>query len=324
MQGWQYILFTSSIIAILTCNSASSAQELYPLSEPASTMPKNTLGVRLFTEAYQEVGRVRTMSGLRVMYGVSSKLSVYGTAIFSNHHGKKFPEDMPFHNTPERGAKYPYKLNGGHLYAKYRFVSKDKKNAHFRMAAYAEGTYVKTTHHESEANLAQGDTKGVGGGIITTYLYKKFAASLTIGIIQPFGSTEMSPDVVVGLPDIPIRVRYGTTVPYQLSFGYLLLPKKYNNYKQTNLNLYLELTGKTFGDANLDLYYGTNEAYSLGKGRYPEALLKGYYLDVSPGIQAIINSNLRIDFSVTFPWLGKSWAKLYPVYTLGIQYYIYL
>jgi len=324
MQRRTYILLTSFLISWGISITTIQAQELYPLSEPASTMPKNVLGVRMFTEGYNEVGRVRTMTGLRVMYGATPKLSIYGTAIFSNHHGTKFPNDMPFHNTPERGAKYPYKLNGGHLYAKYRFLSKDKKNTHFRMAVYGEGTYVKTTHHEAESNLVYGDTKGIGAGIITTYLYKKFATSLTVGIIKPFSSTEMSPDYVVGLPDIPIRIQYGTTIPYQLSFGYLLFPKKYDNYKQTNLNLYLELTGKAFGNAQLNLYHGTDEAYDLNNGIYPPALLKGYYVDINPGIQAIINSNLRIDFSVTFPLLGKSWAKLYPVYTLGLQYYIYL
>ena len=301
-----------------------TAQELFPLSEPASTLPKGTLGVRVFSEAYKEVNQYRNMTALRVMYGVTPRLSAYVTGITSNHHGKKMPIEFPFHNTPERGARYPYRFNGMHLYAKYRFLSIDKQQTHLRMAAYAEGTLVKTTHHESEPDLMMGDNSGVGGGLITTYLYKKFAVSLTTGLILPSANKGFSPDPISVLPDMPVRVKYGNALMYSLSFGYLLLPKKYDNYNQTNVNLYLELRGKAFQNAEVDIFYGQEREYLLAPSRYPPALQKGYFVDVSPGVQFIVKSNLRIDFSATFNALGTSYARLYPVFNIGIQRYFFL
>lgn len=313
------------ILLILFLLSAlrSGAQELFPLSEPASSVPKGALGVRLFSETYKEVNQVRNMSALRLMYGVTPRLSVYLTGLASNHHGKKLPVEFPFHNTPERGARYPYKINGAHLYAKYRFLSLDGQNSHFRMAAYAEGTWVKATHHETEPDLMMGDNTGFGGGWITTYLKDKFAVSLTAGAIFPAAYNGFSPDPIESLPDMPVRVQYGKALTYSLSFGYLLLPRTYTSYNQTNINLYVEFHGKAFQGARVDLFTGLPNEYYLEQSRYPAALQKGYFVDVSPGIQAIIQSNLRIDFSMTFSSMGISYARLYPVYNIGIQRYFF-
>jgi len=313
----------TAVILFLLSSWQLSAQELFPLSEPASNIPKGALGVRLFSETYKEVNQLRNMSGLRLMYGVTPRLSVYLTGIVSNHHGRKMPVEFPFHNTPERGAHYPYKFNGMHLYAKYRFLSKDGENSHFRMAAYGEGTYVSTTHHETEPDLEMGDNKGVGAGLITTYLKNKFAVSLTAGAIFPTVYEGKSPDPIESLPDVPVRVQYGKALCYSLSFGYLLFPRKYTSYDQVNVNLYLELHGKAFQAARVDIFAGLPNEYFLDQSRYPTALQKGYYVDVSPGIQLILKSNLRIDFSTTFSSIGISYARLYPVFNLGIQRYFF-
>ncbi len=310
-------------IAALCFSCLAGAQELFPLSEPASTIPKGALGVRLFTETYNEVNQLRNMAGLRLMYGVSPRLSVYLSGIVSNHHGEKLPLEFPFHNTPERGAHYPYRFNGMHAYAKYRFLSRDGEGSHLRMAAYAEATYVNTTHHETEPDLIMGDNKGVGAGLITTYLWQKFAVSLTGGLILPASYTGVSPDPISSLPDVPVRVRYGKALTYSLSFGYLLLPRTYKDYDQTNINLYLEFRGKAFQAAKVDMFVGLPNEYFLYPERYPSALQQGYYVDVSPGVQFIVKSNLRIDCSMTFSSLGISYARLYPVFNLGIQRYFF-
>ncbi len=328
MQGQKYILgiriVIQSVLLLICSWSYSKAQELYPLSEPASTLGKNTLGVRIFSETYKEVDKVRNMTALRLMYGVTPRLTTYITGIASNHHGEKMPQDFPFHNTPERGAEYPYKFNGVHFYAKYRYLSIDKNKSHLRLAVYGEAAQVSTTHHETEPNLMMGDTKGWGGGIINTYLYKKFSASLTAGLIFPKYSEGLSPDPIVGLPDVGVRTHYGRSLTYNLSFGYLIYPKKYENYDQTNINLYLEFTGKAYEAAKVDLFIGTDREYYLHNSRYPTALQKGYYVDISPGIQFIVKSNLRIDASTTLQFINVSYAKVYSVYTLGLQYYFYL
>jgi hypothetical protein len=183
------------LIAILLVLSpfCASAQELYPLSEAASTLPKGTLGVRVFSEAYKEVSQWRNMSAIRLMYGITPRLSVYMTGIASNHHGKKNATGISFSQYTGARGPLPYKFNGVHVYAKYRFLSRDGENSHFRMAGYAEGAYVHTTHHETEPDLMMGDNKGWGGGLIATYLLKKFAVSATVGGIIPASYTGDSP-----------------------------------------------------------------------------------------------------------------------------------
>lgn len=301
----------------------TSAQELFPLSEPASNVPKGVIGIRLFSETYKEVNQVRNMTYLRLMYGVTPRLSVYLTGIASNHHGKQFPLEFPFHNTPERGAYYPYKFNGAHVYGKYRFYADDAEQAHLRIAAYAEASLVKTTHHETEPDLEHGDNTGLGAGFIATYLKKHFATSLTVGGILPFKNTGTSPDPIETLPDVPIRVQYGKAITYSLSFGYLLFPKKYKDYNQVNINLYMELQGKAYQTAKVDLNVGQPNEYYLEQVRYPPALQKGAFLDFSPGVQFIIRSNLRIDCAATFHGFGQTYARLYPVYSIGVQQYIF-
>lgn len=313
-----FLLF--SLLSVQTVQ----AQELYNLSEPASNIPKNTLGVRLFSETYKEVYQWRNMSYLRLMYGMTPKLSVYLSAIASNHHGDKFPVEFPFHNTPERGAFYPYKFNGFWLYGKYRFFTDDGEKRHFRMAAYAEASRVKTTHHETEPNLEEGDNSGMGFGLIATVLENKFAASLTVGGIFPFINKGVAPDPISSFPDIPENVHYGKAFRYRLSFGYRILPIHYHSFEQGNLNLYAEFRGMAYGAAKVDVFAGTPKEYYLENGQYPLALKSAAFIDFSPGIQYIYKSNLRIDFSVTYRWLGYSYTHLYPIYSIGIQRYFYL
>lgn len=311
------------VVLLMSGGQVLWAQELFPLTEPASTIPKGTLGVRLFSENYKEIYQWRDMSYLRIMYGVTPKLSVYASAIASNHHGDKLPVEFPFHNTPERGKIYPYKFNGFWLYGKYRFLSLDGPKSHFRMAGYGELSRVKTTHHETEPNLEKGDNSGLALGVIATALKDKFAASLTIGGILPFVNRSVAADPISSLPDVPENVYYGKAFVYKLSLGYRLLPFYYKSYDQGNLNLYAELVGMTYGAARVNIFAGQPNEYYLENGQYPEALKGASYIDFSPGLQYIYRSNLRIDASVTFRWLGFSYARLYPVYSIGIQRYFY-
>lgn len=322
-QKMQGLLCLSMVLFLMAGTRSALAQELFPLSEPASTIPKGTLGIRFFSENYKEIYQWRDMSYLRLMYGLTPKLSVYASAIASNHHGDKLPVEFPFHNTPERGKIYPYKFNGFWLYAKYRFLSLDGPKSHFRMAGYLSGSKVNTTHHETEPNLEKGDNSGLGFGLITTVLKDKFALSLTAGGILPFVNKNFSPDPISSLPDVPENVYYGKAFIYKLSFGYRLLPVHYKNYDQGNLNLYAEFIGMAYGAAKVDIFAGLPNEYYLENGQYPEALKGASYIDFSPGLQYIYRSNLRIDASVTFRWLGFSYARLYPVYSIGIQRYFY-
>jgi hypothetical protein len=302
----------------------SAAQELYPNTEPASTFPYKTLGIRLMSEVYSEGGGfIRNMNALRLMYGVTPKLSVYLSAASSNHHKKTLPPDYPYHNTPERGVYKPYYFNGFSLYSKYRFLSIDKEKEHLRMAVYAEGSLVNSAHDEGEPRLLD-DTKGFGFGYIGTYLKNKFAASITIGGIFPGQFVGEQTDLVHTLPNIPTRVKYPNALNYSLSLGYLVLPKAYNSYKQTNLNVYVELMGKAYGNTYVWVTPAGVPEYMVENARIPPALRKNVYLDIVPGIQFIFNSNTRVDLSANLSGYQYSFARLYPQINIGIQHYFYL
>lgn len=300
------------------------AQELFPNTEPASNIPKKTLGLRYIGEAYSDGnGYIRNVNALRLMYGLTPRLSIYLTGSSSNHHKKNLPTDYPYHNTPERGVFKPYAFNGMSLYVKYRFLSIDEEKSHLRMAVYAEGSTVNTAHDEGEPRLMD-DTKGFGFGYISTYLKNKFAISLTLGGIFPGKYVGYQSDVIESMPDIPTTVKYGDAFNYSLSIGHLLLPKTYNSYKQTNINVYLELMGKYFGDTKVWITPQGVPQYLVETAFIPSALRKGYYLDIVPGVQFIFNSNTRLDVSANFRGIHYSYARLYPQINLGLQHYFYL
>jgi hypothetical protein len=302
------------------------SQELFPLNEPASNVPKGVFGLRAMDETYKEFNRYRNELSLRVMYGILPRLSVSATVGVSNHHDKNFPANLVSHTHNgnqtiyttgefERGLNYPYRSNGIYVYAKYRFVSMDGQHSHFRVAAYAEGAYLKQAHDEAEPNLI-GDTKGYGAGLIATCLKNHLAFSITSGIIIPGSYTALSPDVNGG-PMISTTINYGRALGYNLSMGYLLLPRTYKNYDQLNLNIYLELLGKAYEAATV-FQYG-----DLPIPINTPLLASGNYVNIAPGIQCIIKSNLRIDLSMKYPLIHKSYSTFYPVVQLGLQRYFY-
>ena len=303
-----------------------AAQELYPLNEPASSVPKGVIGIRMFDETYKEQNLLRNLFALRLMYGLTPKLTIMATTSISNHHSINFPANLAFHThignqtvfstgSFQRGVPYPYLLGGIYFFSKYRFISSDGQNTHFRMAAYGEYSYINVAHDESEPNLLE-DNKGFGGGLITTYLNKHFAVSLTSGLIIPGAYNGYTPDLQGG-PDVPTKIQYGRALKYNLSFGYLLFPRKYQNYKQGNWNLYLEFIGKSYEAAVVTQY---------GDKKLPiqtPLLQAGNYVDICPGLQHIFNSNLRIDFTAQFPLINRSYAHFYPAFMLGVQRYFY-
>ena len=313
------------LIFFLHC-AAVSGQELFPNTEPASNVPKGVLGVRVYDETYKEFGQLRNMVALKLMYGVLPKLTFMATVVGSNHHDVNFPANLVSHTHNgnqsvystgnfQRGASYPFLVNGIYLYTKYRFLTTDKDDRHLRMAAYAEWSNVDAAHEESEPTL-QDDTKGYGGGLIITNLYKRLAISFTGGFIIPGKHEGFSPDLSGG-PLVPTDVQYGRALNYDLSFGYLIYPFEYTNYNQPNINIYLELMGKSYGAATVHQY-----GDKLVPIQTP-LLQAGSYVEAYPGVQVILKSNLRLDFCMGFPLVNQSLTHFYPVYMLGVQRYFF-
>lgn len=67
---------------------------------------------------------------------------------------------------------------------------------------------------------------------------------------------------------------------YSLSAGYLLFPRKYNGYGQTNFNLYMEM----LGSRALDTQAG--------------------FLDLAPAVQFIFSSNTKLNLGYRFQVSG--------------------
>lgn len=303
----------------------SFGQELFPLNEPASSVPKGVAGIRFINQTYTEVYTKRNLEALRIMYGLTPRLSVMATVSISNHHNKKLPPDLINHShvgsqtnyfsqAIKRGVKYPYRFNGIYLYSKYRFLSFDGKFYHFRATAYGEWSGVNLAHDEAEPKLMD-DTGGYGYGLIVTLLKNRFAASITSGVIKPNSYFETQPDFTGG-PDLPTKIYYGDALKYNLSFGYRLAPKRYNDYNQPNWNLYVEFIGKKY-DAAKVIQNGVEITSKT------IALEKGSYLEIHPGIQYIIKSNLRIDVSAGFSLISFSYAHFTPVWTIGVQRFFF-
>ncbi|MFZ9878500.1 MAG: hypothetical protein ACO3EG_08175, partial [Chitinophagaceae bacterium] len=70
------------------------AQELYPLADNASNVPKGVCGLRITNTSFKENGTLRNLSVLRGMFGITSKWSAYLSASASNHHDHDFPKDL--------------------------------------------------------------------------------------------------------------------------------------------------------------------------------------------------------------------------------------
>jgi hypothetical protein len=293
-----------------------NAQELFPHNEPASNIPKGVLGFRITNEVYKDVTVWRSMQCYKFMWGFTPKLMLTQAFTFANHHGRKLPDNFitndgnigPHAHGAKKGNVYPYGFENLSLTLKYRFLSNDGENHHFRMAAYLEAAKGNEPHDEAEPSF-MGDNSGWGAGLVSTYLKNKFAASITTAFLLPYRYIQND--------NAKIEIHYGNAFNYNLSFGYLLFPRVYKEYKQTNVNLYVEFMGKAYDKVGIKM-----NGKDVLVDNVP-TLDKGNYVEIHPSVQFIFKSNTRIDLSIAKPIIGRSYAKTYPVYSLNVQHYFY-
>ena len=236
---------------LLLTGSIAKSQELYVFSEPASNMPSKAIGIRLTNEGMSQNGFVnRTIP--EVMIGFNKNLMAHAQGFFSDMDGR-------------------YRLEGGSIYAKYRFLSNDNVRSHFRGAAFARLSTSKRPTYTQDINL-EGDNSGFQGGVIFTQLLHKLALSGSVSYIKAFNDVGKQ-HVGMDRPD--------QLIGYSVSSGYLLLPFVYKNYNQPNFNLYFEVLGKT----------------NPANGRS--------YVDFAPAVQMVLNSRTRIDAGYRFEVAGN-------------------
>lgn len=277
------------LLAMVCTGMAAGAQELYVNTEPASNMPANSLGIRVTNKLFpmDHADYTGYRMSPEVMLGLSKKLMVHASGYFSNMMQRQF------------------EFEGASVYAKYRFLSKDDVHSHFRMAAFVKGALINNPYYpvmgaghdhnakpyfNEELDL-EGSSSGVSGGVIATQLLHKLALSGTLGYDRYFKNVK---------DDMPLFFSKNA-LNYSLSAGYLLLPRTYKSYKQTNLNLYVELLGKS----NLDQYR------------------RKHYVDVAPAIQFIFNSTTRIDLSYRTQLFGDMERNMTTTYLVRLEHNIF-
>jgi hypothetical protein len=250
-------------ISMLAWLCTAMAQELYVNTEPASNMAAKSLGIRVENQGY-----FKHRSTLELMYGVNKNLMMHGSAYLSN-----------FYQNQQR-------FEGVSAYAKYRFYSVDTVQRHFRMAAFAKVASIKNPTPNQEITL-EGDNTGMQGGLVATRLIHKLALSSSLSYLRAMENRGGYQPV------------NRNSIAYTLSAGYLLFPKQYTNYEQTNINLYAELLGKT----------------NPGKGQH--------YLDVAPAVQFIFNSVLRVDLSYRTPLSNRMIRNTQNMYLVRVEYNLF-
>ena len=249
----------------LTCSAFS--QELYVNTEPASNMATGSLGLRLENQGFFKPD-YKNRTSFEAMYGVSRHLMVHGSLYASDY----------YHNNQH--------FEGGSVYAKYRFLSIDTVQKHFRGAFFAKASSINNPIINQEITL-EGDNSGLQSGVVFTQLLHKLALSGSASYLRAFDNRG-------GYDLTPSQAR--NAVAYTLSAGYLLFPKNYKDYQQTNVNLYAELLGKT----------------NPGHGQS--------YLDVAPAVQFIFNSVCRLDLSYRTPLYNDMLRNSKNMYLVRLEY----
>lgn len=234
------------------------AQELYIYTEPASNVPAKSISPKLSANfSYVDQGhRIGWLQRLKpeVYVGLSKKLMMKGGVTFANMNTNDF------------------KYESISLYGKYRFLSKDDLYKHFRMAIFADAAATSRTSTYEEISL-NGDRTGVEAGIVATQLLRRLAISGSLSHTQTFDKSRYN------TADFHHERPY-ESLNYSFSAGYLLFPMNYENYNQTNVNIYTEFLAQQ----------------TLDKKRY--------YIDMAPGVQFIFNSNSKLNLGYRFQLNG--------------------
>lgn len=247
------------IFVLLLLSSLDGAgQELFVYSEPASNMPAHSMSFRmtgnLIPKGQSRDQRFMQRYSPEIMLGLNRKWMLHASASFADMHTGNF------------------RWESVDTYIKYRFFSSDDLHKHFRMAAFGEGSYTRSPFELDEVSL-RGDKNGVTVGVIATQLLNRLAVSATLSHTQVFDASRN--DKIQYSP-----ARNYQSINYILSAGYLLFPRNYSDYKQTNVNLYIEMPVQQTLDR------------------------KTSYLDLAPAVQFIFNSNSRLDIGYRFQVSG--------------------
>jgi hypothetical protein len=266
------------LIVVQLVSVTAYSQELYVFTEPASVMPARSLTVRSRTHmmgANAMYDRFTFRNNVQVVAGLTRRWTMRVGGSWGNM------------------QTYSVKPESVGFYSRYRLLSTDEVHRHFRLAAFVEGAYTAAPFRHDEVSL-MGDKSGLEAGIIATRLTNKLALSATASHTQVLHASRKN----AALFD---PARTFQTMQLSLSGGYLLLPREYRDYRQTNLNLYAELLTQR----------------SLDNGKY--------YVDLAPALQLIFSSRTKLNLGYRFQLNGtmdrmaeQSWLLTLETTWLGV------
>jgi hypothetical protein len=257
-------------VILLGITAPAFSQELYVNTEPASNMATRSVGIRLENQGYFNP-EYKNRTTTEIMYGASRNLMVHAAFYVSDY----------YHASQH--------FEGGSAYLKYRFLSIDSVQQHFRGAVFAKVSAIGNPLLNQEIAL-EGDNSGFQTGLVFTRLVHKLALSGSASYLYAFDN--------VGGYSLP-QTQARSELAYTLSAGCLLLPRKYQNYNQVNLNVYAELLGKV------------NPGYGQS------------YLDAAPALQLIFNSFFRVDLAYRAPIWNNMTRTSQNTYLVRLEYNLF-
>ena len=213
------------LIFFLLISNIIFSQELYINSEPASLIPKGSKVVSLVNsniflngaDGLDNGEGTATLLTPSLSYGISKRLMLRVSLQFANNPLVDY---------------YPnWRFNGFKFYSKQRILSSDRPKYHTRLSSFITGSYHNDKFMKNNLDIDIQDS-GLQFGLIGTQLVNKFAISITSGL--GFYTKE----------DLNVFMN-------SFSLGYLVLPRKYKSYKQTNFNVYLEYKTNTILNLSL-------------------------------------------------------------------------
>lgn len=234
------------LFVTLLIHCQTKGQELFVMTEPASNMPAGSIGFRTMNSfMFNKSNNLNYHLMPEIMWGINQKWMVHLQSFQSNR------------------ATGGLNLEGGSFYVKYRFYSNDDLHKHFRLATYGRFSLNRADIHQEEIET-MGHNSGGEIGIVATQLVNKLAINTSVSYEKAINNTSAN--------KFP-KEQSNNATNYTLSFGRLMFPRVYKDFKQTNINLMIELLGQTLNQN--------------GKSN----------LDVVPSIQFIIRSRARIDLA---------------------------
>lgn len=281
--------------------------------EPASTMPTGIWGVRITEHLHRQYNTIGHREMFTVLYGMAPQLSLSFTAVYSNFNLDYLPQDLnlyfnTYHHHKSTSARYPYGFDGIYASTKFRVVTIDGKNRHFRIAGFGEVGLNQTNHMDAYPSL-KGDHSGLGIGLILTLLNKRFAGSLSISLNEFFERS--------GTIKSDFSFKPGRAYNLAMSMGYLVLPRSYTSYKNLNLTVYFEVLCKKYANPVV-----SRQGYFINYEQF-EYLRAGFWIRGYPGIQLIFNSKLRFDLSLEHQLYSSNSLEGYSMLILSLQRYFY-